>query len=203
MDKIGVFVSIVATKIPFKGTGKEYIGDDIEEIAVAVKHAIQQCCLQLKNKLSKEADLKSRLERKQNLTKYIPAVAKSIFSVLEGVTSSAQILDSSLDISCGGGVGADQPAHRSSSKVQAILEGIASKRVTIKELSAKLVRHVEEEDAAQALDVVRETTMKKSASETVVVPELTREMCSKLVAGTIGSGEANLPIINVLFFPNQ
>lgn len=36
-DKIGVFVSIVSTKIPFKGTGKEYIGDDIKEIAGAVK----------------------------------------------------------------------------------------------------------------------------------------------------------------------
>lgn len=30
-------MSIVSTKIPFKGTGKEYIGDDISEIAVAVK----------------------------------------------------------------------------------------------------------------------------------------------------------------------
>lgn len=28
-DKVGIFVSIVSTKIPFKGTGKEYIGDDI------------------------------------------------------------------------------------------------------------------------------------------------------------------------------
>ena len=36
-DKIGVFVSIVSTKIPFKGTGKEYIGDDITDIASAVK----------------------------------------------------------------------------------------------------------------------------------------------------------------------
>lgn len=36
-DKIGVFVSIVSTKIPFKGTGKEYIGDDISEIVSAVK----------------------------------------------------------------------------------------------------------------------------------------------------------------------
>jgi DNA topoisomerase VI subunit B len=34
---VGVFVSIVSTKIPFKGTGKEYIGDDVEEIASAVK----------------------------------------------------------------------------------------------------------------------------------------------------------------------
>ena len=25
-DRIGVFVSIVSTKIPFKGAGKEYIG---------------------------------------------------------------------------------------------------------------------------------------------------------------------------------
>lgn len=39
-DKIGVFVSIVSTKIPFKGTGKEYIGDDISEIASAVKVGI-------------------------------------------------------------------------------------------------------------------------------------------------------------------
>lgn len=30
-------MSIVSTKIPFKGTGKEYIGDDITEIASAVK----------------------------------------------------------------------------------------------------------------------------------------------------------------------
>lgn len=30
-------MSIVSTKIPFKGTGKEYIGDDISEIASAVK----------------------------------------------------------------------------------------------------------------------------------------------------------------------
>ena len=29
-DKVGVFISIVSTKVPFKGTGKEYIGDDIE-----------------------------------------------------------------------------------------------------------------------------------------------------------------------------
>ena len=32
VDKIGVFVSLVSTKVPFKGTGKEYIGDDIPEV---------------------------------------------------------------------------------------------------------------------------------------------------------------------------
>lgn len=40
-------MSIVSTKIPFKGAGKEYIGDDITEMVAAVKHAIQQCCLQV------------------------------------------------------------------------------------------------------------------------------------------------------------
>lgn len=39
--QVGVFVSIVSTKIPFKGAGKEYIGDDIEEMVGAVKGAIQ------------------------------------------------------------------------------------------------------------------------------------------------------------------
>jgi hypothetical protein len=38
-------------QIPFKGTGKEYIGDDIEEMRKSVKAAIMRCCKQLKNHL--------------------------------------------------------------------------------------------------------------------------------------------------------
>ena len=97
-DKIGVFVSIVSTKIPFKGTGKEYIGDDITEISSAVKvtgifvsmiiiidslmtkclsftlllplqTAIQQCCVQLKSKIVKKLQARERQERKRNLTR--------------------------------------------------------------------------------------------------------------------------------------
>ncbi len=45
--RVGVFVSIVSTKIPFKGAGKEYIGDDVEEMVAAVKHAIQACGVQV------------------------------------------------------------------------------------------------------------------------------------------------------------
>ena len=45
-------MSIVSTKIPFKGAGKEYIGDDIEEMVAAVKHAIQACGLQVRGGLS-------------------------------------------------------------------------------------------------------------------------------------------------------
>jgi DNA topoisomerase VI subunit B len=50
-DKVGVFVSIVSTKIPFKGTSKEYIGDDNGPLHLAIKHAISQCCVQLKKEV--------------------------------------------------------------------------------------------------------------------------------------------------------
>lgn len=72
-----------STKIPFKGTGKEYIGDDAEAIAESVKRALQQCCQQLRVKLRHGAALKERQERRQNLTKYIPNVANAVFSVLQ------------------------------------------------------------------------------------------------------------------------
>ncbi|XP_050371531.1 DNA topoisomerase 6 subunit B [Argentina anserina] len=68
-DKVGVFVSIVSTKIPFKGTGKEYIGDDITEVASAVKSAIQHCCIQLKAKIVKNIQAREQKERKRNLSK--------------------------------------------------------------------------------------------------------------------------------------
>jgi DNA topoisomerase-6 subunit B len=59
----------VSTKIPFKGTGKEYIGDDIAEIAAAVKSALQNCCIQLKSKIVRQQQARERLQRKRNLSK--------------------------------------------------------------------------------------------------------------------------------------
>jgi DNA topoisomerase VI B subunit len=84
-DKIGVFVSIVSTKIPYKGTGKEYIGDDITEISVSVKRALQQCCQQLRTHLQKRNALRDQKERKSKLTKYIPDVSRSLYDLLESM----------------------------------------------------------------------------------------------------------------------
>ena len=36
-----MYVSIVSTKIPFKGTSKEYVGDDVVELMQSVRRAIQ------------------------------------------------------------------------------------------------------------------------------------------------------------------
>ena len=81
-DKVGVFVSLVSTKVPFKGTGKEYIGDDIPEVHNAVKRALERCCLQLKAKIVKQRAIADDKERRKNLTKYIPDVSRAIYSTL-------------------------------------------------------------------------------------------------------------------------
>ncbi|XP_052623305.1 DNA topoisomerase 6 subunit B [Lactuca sativa] len=71
-EKIGVFVNIISTKIPFKGTGMEYIGDDISEIAEAVKTCLEDCCNQLKS-----------LIIKQNMDFYIDQAATACASITE------------------------------------------------------------------------------------------------------------------------
>jgi DNA topoisomerase VI subunit B len=84
-DKIGVFVSIVSTKIPYKGTSKEYIGDDIVELSASVKRALQSCCQQLRVHLMKRNAIRDQAERKSRLTKYIPDVSRSLFALLDGM----------------------------------------------------------------------------------------------------------------------
>ncbi|EJK50110.1 hypothetical protein THAOC_30957 [Thalassiosira oceanica] len=84
-EKITVFVSIVSTKVPFKGTGKEYIGDDIVPIQASVKKALQTCCQQLRAHLAKRNALRDVKERKSKLLKYIPDVSRSLFGILDGM----------------------------------------------------------------------------------------------------------------------
>lgn len=69
-DSIGIYVSIVSTKIPFKGTSKEYIGDDVKEIQVAVKRALQGCCQQLRVSLAEKQSKREAQERRKVLQKY-------------------------------------------------------------------------------------------------------------------------------------
>lgn len=52
-----------------QGTSKEYIGEDTEEIKKAVKHALQQCCQQLRAHLVRRNALRDQRERKKVLTK--------------------------------------------------------------------------------------------------------------------------------------
>jgi DNA topoisomerase VI B subunit len=96
-DKIGVFVSIVSTKIPYKGTGKEYIGDDITEISASVKRAIQTCCQQLRTHLQKRNALRNQKERKSKLSKYIPDVTRSLYELLDSMRKRHQEPESATE----------------------------------------------------------------------------------------------------------
>ncbi|GAQ84737.1 topoisomerase [Klebsormidium nitens] len=153
-DKIGVFVSIVSTKIPFKGTGKEYIGDDIPEIAAAVKQALQQCCLQLKSKIVRQQQARERQQRKRNLARYIPDVTRAVFEVLDTIADSKRRRT-------------ELPPGDA-----ALLEKVVSEEVTEETLRQKLTQHVEQVDNEMALEYAAQTGKVETAPETIFLRAL-------------------------------
>lgn len=64
-----------------QGAGKEYIGDDIDEMVGACKQAITQCALQLKSKITRVQAAREQRNRKKALQKYIPNAAAAIYTV--------------------------------------------------------------------------------------------------------------------------
>lgn len=147
-DKVGVFVSIVSTKIPFKGTSKEYIGDDNGPIHASIRHAISQCCIQLRKELVKRNALRTQADRKKALVKYIPDVCRALMQTLGSMTQEE------------GGV-AFGPRARASAAAKsvelkrlgdAVVERHASGKITEKEMRERLRTYVERVDAQLALD---------------------------------------------------
>ncbi|XP_048228903.1 DNA topoisomerase 6 subunit B isoform X2 [Ricinus communis] len=154
-DKIGVFVSIVSTKIPFKGTGKEYIGDDITEIATAVKYAIQQCCIQLKSKIMKKIQAREQQERKRNLSKYIPDAAGAVYDVLREMAQSQTSKRKRYE---------DEDAE--------ILKKVSARLITKDTLTEKLAEHVEKVDYEMALEYATQSGVSEEPREDIYIQEL-------------------------------
>ncbi|RLM87298.1 DNA topoisomerase 6 subunit B [Panicum miliaceum] len=154
-DKIGVFVSIVSTKIPFKGTGKEYIGDDITEISSAVKSALKQCCLQLKSKIVKKLQARERQDRKRNLNRYIPDVARAIMETL------VEIADES-----------PPKRPRYDKEDEELLEKINSQEVTEMTFKDCLTQHVEQVDYEMALDYAMQSGVSEEPREAIFLNSL-------------------------------
>ncbi|XP_050221916.1 DNA topoisomerase 6 subunit B [Mercurialis annua] len=154
-DKIGVFVSVVSTKIPFKGTGKEYIGDDITEIATAVKYAIQQCCIQLKSKILKKLHAREQQERKRNLSKYIPDATGAIYDVLKEM---AQFQVSKK--------------KRYEEEDAEMLEKVSERSITKDTLTEKLAQHVEKVDYEMALEYATQSGVSEEPREDIYIQAL-------------------------------
>lgn len=145
-DHIGVICSIVSTRIPFKGTGKEYIGDDSDAIKAAVKRGITQCCLQLKTKLVRKAAQKDAAERKKTIVRYAPDVANAIYKVFDELKGM-------------------DPTDETRDVCEQVGTGVVTKEI----LEKKLVEHVEHIDRAQALEYVAATGRDHKTLETVFI----------------------------------
>lgn len=144
-DKIGIFVSIVSTKIPFKGTSKEYIGDENSEIAEAVDKAIKQCALQLRSKIVRAQVARERKARKKQLVRYIPDVARAVFAML------AAAADADAPPSKRARLGAalwSVDEKWEEDVLERAREGLVNESV----LQAKLEEHVQRSDHEQALE---------------------------------------------------
>ncbi len=152
-DKVGVWVSVVSTKIPYKGAGKEYIADDMDDMVSAVKAAIQGCCAQLKVKIARAQAVREQKQRKRNLTKYVPDAANALFGVLDSMAEGED----------GEGAGEEgappiPPAGPKRKRLEALdnagqmLRDVSSGKVTRDTLAAALTEHVERVDTDMALE---------------------------------------------------
>ena len=151
-DKIGIFVSIVSTKIPFKGTSKEYIGDDNTEIAEAVDRAIRGCATQLKGKIVRAQAAKERKARKKVLSRYIPDVANALALMMEASADAAEPPSKRCKwgpgaLSNGGKLWQVDPVYEGK-----LLEKVRSGEVQRATIERKLTDFVDRLDSEQALE---------------------------------------------------
>ena len=138
-DKVGVFVSIVSTKIPFKGTSKEYISDEIAEISAAVTKALQHCGQQLRHKIARAQAYKNARKRKREMTQYIPNASRAIFGVLEDMVEAQEDARE-------GRPGARPAADFEAEAVRNMAKRVRAGELSEETLRADLTRHVEAVD---------------------------------------------------------
>jgi len=177
-DKIGVFVSIVSTKIPFKGTSKEYIGDENTEIADAVDKAIKQCASQLRGKIVRAQVVRDRNARKKQLTKYIPDVARAVFAMLAASADAEKPPSKRARIE-GALWSVDEKWE--TDVIELAREGKVSEDV----IKGKLEEHVQRSDHEQALEFAMQNS-KEGLNEFLYLAPKTpeHEYASEIRSGT-------------------
>jgi DNA topoisomerase VI subunit B len=159
-DKIGVFVSIVSTKIPFKGTSKEYIGNDNGVMSDTIKKAITRCCIQIKSKIAKRETIKRQRDRKRNMTKYVPDVTRAIMAVLGAIADpkgdAAEIgpFCKRRKLARDDDDDTKMELNTFEHLADRIIEQVSSQEVTESKLAEKLKKHIEQVDAELALEHV-------------------------------------------------
>lgn len=159
---LGVFVSIVSTRIPFRGAGKEHIAEDVGVIAEEVKKALQTCALQLAKKLAKRQEAKKRKARAKAIKRYVPDAARAIFSVLSKISAREEPAEKRrrLAESAGAAPGED------------LVGEVGRREVTEASLRTRLEQHVEAADADAALEGAMAAGRAEGAASTVFMVPL-------------------------------
>lgn len=146
-ERIGVFVSVVSTKIPFKGAGKEYISNDVKPLCDSVRNALLACCLQLKTKLAAAQAQRARRDRKRQLLKLVPDAAAALWGILEAAAADR---DAKRKAVVGGVDGANPAATLvldvDPPDVARMMADVEAGRVTEETLQERLAQHVERTD---------------------------------------------------------
>ena len=159
-SRLGIFVSIVSTKIPFKGTSKEYIGD-IGVISEAVQKALQQCGAQLKVKIARQEEVKARKEKQKNLAKYIPDAVRALGGILREM--AARPAD------------AGPKRQRLEAAGPGFFDDFKRKRLTEDTLKTALTRYVDKLNTDQALEYQMQSGMGKKQKDEVCLRRRTAE----------------------------
>mmetsp|Transcript_14145 Transcript_14145/g.21163 ORF Transcript_14145/g.21163 Transcript_14145/m.21163 type:complete len:411 (+) Transcript_14145:1065-2297(+) len=143
-DSIGVYVSIVSTRIPFKGTSKEYIGDDVTEIQSSVRRALMGCCQQMRMHLAESLARRDVHERRKALLKYIPDISRAVVGVAQKIRDreddpsgskwssqfTALEVDAALEPTTGKKREAKAPSDTSSKRRCVLSENVLAARLT-------------------------------------------------------------------------
>uniref|UniRef100_A0A2N9HG37 DNA topoisomerase 6 subunit B n=1 Tax=Fagus sylvatica TaxID=28930 RepID=A0A2N9HG37_FAGSY len=152
-DKIGVFVSIVSTKIPFKGTGKEYIGDDINEIATAVK---------LKSKITKKMQAREQQERKRSLNRYLNDVTGAVYGIISDTAKSRASKNK-------------KKRYEDEDLDAETLREVSAKLITKERLKEELAQHIEKVDYEMLLEYATQSGVSEEPREAIYIQSLEAE----------------------------
>ena len=185
--KLGIFVSIVSTRIPFRGTGKEHIAEDVKEIADEVRKALVSCASQLAKKLGKRAAAKKRKARAKLLARYVPDASRAVFGVLTKIAARGEpeakrrrLADDAAAAS--GYDGRPDPL------LDDLVGAVARGEVTEATLRAKLEQHIEQAEQEGALEYAMATGRAEgAASVAFLAPLSARHAFGPAVATAAGA----------------
>jgi hypothetical protein len=133
----------VSTKIPFKGTSKEYIGEDAKAIFDAIKKGITVCASSLSKKIARRRQLKDKADRKRNLEKYVIDVTNAVYAVLSSEVGERAAKRQRVAASDEDRLGGMDGGIIDAEEGETLLNRVEASEITAKYIESQLRDHIE------------------------------------------------------------